>query len=454
MKQTPFLKLVLGDKKLRRALENAGFAPADDTPEAWARFEKDQRSEPQLQLGDEWDPFRQPLDFIAFFPNLEFVKLGVTTGVDLSPLRALKKLKVLELTGKTTQPIDLSPIVSLPKLEDLDIRGPRVPSLEALSKARVLRKLGITVGGIADLSPLKGLALTTLYLPKQRLTSLAPLAAMRSLEYLQLPDNQVTDVTPLEALTRLRFLGLEGNAVRDVSPLKKLEHLDTLYLAGNPITDLSPLAALTAVKTKDFVVPAAAVAVDAALELRLKALASTPDCEALLARLLTRLRRVVTKKAVTTLHFDADDHDVVPLALTAPWTGPVAPSLPASFRQLVTTVGATVHVDATRPGVDGPCVGLSRRGTVLEEVEWDGEDRTRFLAFCNAGQNWFVWDTQKRNALKEPGIVFFSHEGALDPKRRFPQQDTLAFGAGGFVLRALAFRVFSREATWRGCGWG
>ena len=120
----------------------------------------------------------------------------------------------------------------------------------------------------------------------------------------------------------------------------------------------------------------------------------------------------------------------------------------------MTKCGALVHVDATRPGVDGPRVGLTRKGAVACNAEWDGEDRARFHELCDAGQNWFVWDTQKKNKLGEPGIVFFSHEGALDPKQRFPQQDTVAFGVGGFLLRALAFRVFGDDRAFAGCGWG
>jgi hypothetical protein len=461
MALTPFLKRLRSDAQFRKAAADTEFAPEDPNDfETWVDCEKDVRREKALRLGDEWSPWKFDLEFVTFFPELEFLELAITPKTDLKPLRTLVKLKELNLRGKSKGALDLSFVSSMKKLEGLDIRGPRVDSLEALATVRTLKKLGVTEGGIGSLEPLRKVKqLERVFLPNQKLTSLEPLAPhAATLRYVQVPGNQVSDVAPLAGATALTFLGLKDNAVRDVQPLSGLRELETLYLEGNPIADFTPLRALKKVRTRDFKIAAPAggsvVALKSELRARLEALAETEACRTLLTRLLTRLRAVNEKKALVTLEFDSDENQVIPLVLEAPLAGDAPDDLPPSLVTLVKRVGRSVHVDATRPGVDGPKVGVGKRGQVLCDVEWDGEGRERFVGFCNAGQNWFVLDSQKPNKRGEPGIVFFSHEGALDPKRRFPMQDQLSFGAGGFVLRALAFRVFEKDGKFSGCGWG
>lgn len=457
---TPFLERLKTDAAFRKAAADTEFAPEDpDDFETWVDCEKDILREKALRLGDEWSPWKHSLEVVSYFPSLVFLELAITPKTDLKPLRSLVNLKELNLRGKSKGALDLSFVSAMKKLEKLDIRGPFVESLDALAASSQLTKIGVTEGAIDSLAPLaKMKKLEQVFLPKQKLTSIDALTGKTGLRYVQLPGNQVSDVTPLSGAKVLRFLGLKDNAVRDVSALAGLESVETLYLEGNPIADFTPLRALKKVTTKDFKITAAkaaaGVSIKSELRARLEALAETDACRTLLAKLLTRVSDVGEKKGVTTLRFDADDNSVISLVLEAPFEGEVPDELPPSLVTLIKQVGKTVHVDASRPGVDGPKLGLGKRGTLLCDLEWDGEDRERFSEFCNAGQNWFVLDTQKPNKRKEPGIVFFSHEGALNPKNRFPMQDQLSFGAGGFVLRALAFRVFQKDAKYRGCGWG
>ncbi len=443
VKMTPFLTRLEKDAALRKMLGKTDFSPEDPNSLVdWADVELDVRDGGYLRVsGPVGD-----LSWISLLPKVKVLELEITDKTDLRPLADVKSLTTITLEGDTKRAVDLSFVSSLPKLEKVELRGPRVDSLAPLKSVRTLQEVTISDGAVSDLSPLENLPkLRSLFLPNHRLTSLAPLAKHKGLTYLQVPNNQIEDVSPLAKHVGLRFVGLRGNKVKDVSALRGLVNVKTMYLEGNPVTDTSPLSALESLETKDFRVKAATKpTLTPELKKRLDALAATPECRALLTSLLERLREVRPGK-VTTLKFDADDNGVIALELTAPAK---KASGPASLVQVMTKCGASVHVDASRPGVDGPCVG---RGA---DIEWDGEDQDRFEGFCNAGQNWFVWDHQKKNKLGEPGIVFFSHEGELDPKARFPQQDQVAFGVGGFVLRALAFRVFSKDKRWRGCGWG
>lgn len=442
---TPFLTRLENDPALRKLLSKTDFSPEDPKSLAdWADLELDVRESGYLRVS-EWTPITD-VSWVSLLPNVKVLELGITDKTDLRPLAEVKSLVHVKLEGATKRAVDLSFVSSLPKLEKVELRGPRVDSLAPLKSVRTLQEVTIANGAVSDLSPLENLPkLKSLFLPNHRLSSLAPLAKHSGLTYLQVPGNQIEDVSPLAKHVGLRFVGLKGNKVKDVSPLRGLVNVTTMYLEGNPVTDTSPLRALEKLETKDFRIKAGArPTLTPELKKRLDVLATTPECRALLATLLEKLRDVRTGK-VTTLKFDADDDAVIALELTAPAKKATGP---ASLVQVMTKCGASVHVDASRPGVDGPCVG---RGA---DIEWDGEDEERFEGFCNAGQNWFVFDQQKKNKLGEPGIVFFSHEGRLDPKNRFPQQDQVAFGVGGFVLRALAFRVLSKDKRWRGCGWG
>jgi len=445
VKLTPFLARIEKEPKLRKLLDETDFAPEDlDDLSQWADMEADVKESGYLRVAA-WTPLTD-VSWIPLMPNVRMVELSINDKTDLSPLEEVKSLVSVKLEGRTKGFIDLSFVASLPKLEVLEVRGPRVESLAPLKSLRTLKTIGVTDGVIDDLSPLENLPkLESVFLPEQRITSLAPLGKHAGLTYLQIAGNQVEDVTPLRKHVNLRFVGLKGNKVRDVSALAGLVNVKTMYLEGNAVTDTSPLRALDKLETKDFAIKAGAKPkLTPELKSRLEALAQTKECSALFDTLISKLREVKVGK-VTELKFDCTDNRVVTLALTAPAK---KASGPKSLVHVMTKVGATVHVDAGRPGVDGPNVGAGA------DIEWDDEDQDRFEGFCNAGQNWFVFDTQKKNKLGEPGIVFFSHEGRLDPKNRFPLQDTIAFGVGGFVLRTLAYRVLSNDRAWRGCGWG
>jgi uncharacterized protein (TIGR02996 family) len=89
------------------------------------------------------------------------------------------------------------------------------------------------------------------YLPKQKIDDLAPIAALPALRCLVLRNSKaVRDVKALAAARRLDELDLTGTDVTDLSPLAKLPALRKLYLKGTEIRDLSPLSS---VKTLEFI---------------------------------------------------------------------------------------------------------------------------------------------------------------------------------------------------------
>lgn len=79
--------------------------------------------------------------------------------------------------------------------------------------------------------------------PKGDISDISLLAEMPNLTTLYLCRQEIGSLAPLEGLP-LRELYLVDNRVEDLSPLERLPELEVLYIGGNPAEDLSPLAAL------------------------------------------------------------------------------------------------------------------------------------------------------------------------------------------------------------------
>jgi hypothetical protein len=172
---------------------------------------------------------------------------GVITGLafvtdhvtDLRPLRTLPGLKTLACEGGThgsCQLADLSPLKGM-ALTTLACRGNRIADLSPI-KDMPLTLLACGGNPVADLSPLKGMQLTHLYCELTSIADLSPLKGMH-LTSLTCWNTSISDLSPLADM-RLAALLCGGTQVADLSPLKKMR-LSILWCEGTLITDLSPL---------------------------------------------------------------------------------------------------------------------------------------------------------------------------------------------------------------------
>src|SRR5262249_28082140 len=133
---------------------------------------------------------------------------------DLSPLRALTRLKILTCPGSSPgqgKLSDLSPLEGL-ELTDLICYWTQV----------------------ADLSPIRKMPLTKLDLANNPLSDISPLAGM-PLKWLAISETKVSDASPLRGLP-LTFLRCDGARLSDLSPLKDLP-LTSLACDFNPQRD-------------------------------------------------------------------------------------------------------------------------------------------------------------------------------------------------------------------------
>jgi serine/threonine protein kinase/Leucine-rich repeat (LRR) protein len=142
-------------------------------------------------------------------------------GFDGKVTHKLHGNDVSYLQFHSDQIANLAPVRALKKLEVLDCSG------------SYPRK-----GILADLSPLRGMSLHKLYVNETKVKDLTPLSGLPLTELL-VGDTSVDDLAPLRGM-KLKRLGIYYGGVKDLSPLQGMP-LTELVAAGCPISDLSPL---------------------------------------------------------------------------------------------------------------------------------------------------------------------------------------------------------------------
>ncbi len=168
--------------------------------------------------------------------SLQFCTDNVT---DITPVKRLPQLRTLHLHGDLGNGslADLSPLRGM-KLTSLEIPLNQVVDLSPL-RGMPLKNLHLMGCPVSDLTPLEGMPLRALEISRRdHQVDLAPLAGM-PLEFLCLDWTPVSDLTPLKnlPLTRLRCY---HTGVSDLTPLHDMR-LTELHVGMSKVTDLSPI---------------------------------------------------------------------------------------------------------------------------------------------------------------------------------------------------------------------
>ncbi len=202
----------------------------------------------------------------AIVPTIEYdvlrgLQFNADDVSDISPVRALTKLRSLNCSGKgdrISPLIDLSPLSGLPltsltvgkgQLVDLSpLKGmplirfatyaTLVDDLSPLEGMKLRHLVCANAGRVSDLSPLKRMPLETLDLSGTKVDDLTPLTGMK-LEKLYLSGTKVEELRALAGI-KLETLDISGTKIANLSQLKGMK-LTTLNVAGTAVSDLSPL---------------------------------------------------------------------------------------------------------------------------------------------------------------------------------------------------------------------
>jgi Leucine-rich repeat (LRR) protein len=165
------------------------------------------------------------------------VQFSTDQVTDIAPVRALTRLTVLDVGGKSGKLADLSPLMGM-KLSWLNCSHTKVSDLSPL-KGMPLNYLNCSDTAVSDLTPLKGMPLQKLFCACPQVSDLAPLRRM-PLDCLDLTGSKVTDLSPLRGMPLAELNLFGATQLRNLAPLKGLP-LNLLNFGGTAVTDLSPL---------------------------------------------------------------------------------------------------------------------------------------------------------------------------------------------------------------------
>jgi hypothetical protein len=231
---------------------------------------------------------------------------------DLSPVRALGRLKVLHCAGTRrsgspladlsplaglqlealycpeTRVVDLSPLRGMPMLA-LDCKGTRVSDLGPL-KGMSLVHLVVSDTRVSDLSPLRGAPLNLLLAESLLVYDVSPLEGM-PITHLGLYRTRVSDLSPLKGMP-LEYLNLTALPTSDVSLLKDMKTLRRLVLNELPLADLSALEGLRLEALQINAVPVSDLSPLAGMPLKSLRLDYTPERDRSILRSMRNLERI------------------------------------------------------------------------------------------------------------------------------------------------------------------
>ncbi len=194
---------------------------------------------------------------LEYFANLEVLAINNGKVKDLTPLKNLKKLRMLSLTTYKEVPTELenlSPLKDLTNLSDLElgkmfaswgksdnenlkIKRNNIKDISYLSNLTNLKILCIDGGYIKDLSPLKNLRnLTALAAQSNEISDISILTKLPSLVGAELYNNKISDLSKLTGAIglNLKTLGLSDNFISDITPLANT-NFDNLDLSNQHV---------------------------------------------------------------------------------------------------------------------------------------------------------------------------------------------------------------------------
>ena len=104
-----------------------------------------------------------------------------------------------------------------------------------------LHSLALDNKGISDLTAIKNLPLTRLWVQKNGIEDISSISQMETLTVLNISQNPIADISNLKRLENLRELLLTETNVNEISPITNLP-LRLLDLGGAPVSDFSSIS--------------------------------------------------------------------------------------------------------------------------------------------------------------------------------------------------------------------
>jgi Leucine-rich repeat (LRR) protein len=170
-------------------------------------------------------------------------------GFDGTIRRSIKSGEVVELSFSVEYISDISPVRAFTGLKSLGCSSPRMGRLADLSplKGMPLTTLTIENTPVSDLSPLKGMPLNSINCGSTLVSDLSPLQGM-PLTVLFCYNNLVSDLSPVKDMKLTQF-SCGGTLVSDLSPIRGMP-LTVIDFQNTKVTDLTPLKGMPLIELR------------------------------------------------------------------------------------------------------------------------------------------------------------------------------------------------------------
>ena len=158
------------------------------------------------------------------FERLEVLDLSKNKIGDITPLKDMSQLTILDLEDNEITDIDKTDIENLDSLEILNLKGnvnlTDITSFSNFMDDNTLKRLNLHGNLITD-------------------DGFKAIANISSLEEINLQENDITQIPDLQAIKRMDVLDLEGNNITDISGLSQVEYIRELDLSYNDLASAS-----------------------------------------------------------------------------------------------------------------------------------------------------------------------------------------------------------------------
>jgi len=260
--QLPLKSLVIDIKPGRdieflRSIETLVMINEHPAAEFWKEVEERQKGK---KLGFQMPEFDQWVKDVQAMPAEQQVEAVSKKLMELNPgfdgkltetywagtrLLQIENGVVVGISFSTDKVTDISPVRALRGLKFLNVSGEKLADLSPLEGMKLT--LLVCVGTqVSDLSPLQGMPLTELVCYGSRISNLSPLKQAK-LTYLHCDSTEVSDLSPLQGM-QLTGLLIRITKVSDTSPLKGMP-LVQLALDFKPERDTEILRSIKTLKT-------------------------------------------------------------------------------------------------------------------------------------------------------------------------------------------------------------
>lgn len=177
-------------------------------------------------------------------------------------------------------------------------------------------------------------------------------------------------------------------------------------------------------------------------------------CEEMLHFIAGALTRAQLRNGELSLNFKSSEPQELTASFGEPYGGEIdklKAGTPTSYAEVITLHGRIIiQAGAARLEMEGYDSNGPRSGFGAKKPKGDPN---RFIGFCNAGEQWFIFDTTKRNKLGEPRMMLArSDKGAIKIKE-LPSQQFIAYGVGGLLLRCIGYKLYPEAMMFKGFAW-